>query len=185
MDGHTIYHPTVAAMYGFLLGHRHGTIRTIHRCFLSQTTEGRYARCLSSFYYWLENNTPGFDVIPQGYTRRGQTRRTALYSRIDVNTMKSFLESTPGGSKSQYLQYFYAVVWDACIRQEYLSAEFRIGVLAFILTKHRRVIYGCMKLVVLLIRARKRAMHRLYSPGGKGYEICQQRYHDNVSKYMK
>lgn len=202
MDGIHNYHPTVVAMYSQLEldisrveshNFRRGAAAMVDRfpdyhpmvpamfppletpiyTEYSQRTLLGHMKRLSRFYYWLEDNT------------NEQTRHTTLYSRVGIHTIKAFLRSVEPRGQAKHdtmREYFSSIVWDTRVRQQALPLDFHVEVKSFIrrcpkVAKFRKIWHGAIRLVVLFARAKKRANHRIYCPGGKGYERCRKEYY--------
>jgi len=154
---------------------------------LSAHTLRGYEGTIDRFCNWLRDHRPAQYNTMTRVGERGS--RVVIYSMMDAATMKAFLADYSIPTMKHFCN---TITWDACQRRESISDDLVQEIAKFInerkrwrvrLAKHR--FYGMLMLAVLLVRARKRATERLYRPGGKGYEICKQRYYEHESKVLK
>ena len=153
---------------------------------ITNKSHRRYTNVLSRFCNWLAQQPSHRHM-----TRHNNNGEIVLiYNRVDAAIVDAYLHRRLGRPPSMDTarSFYVAIRWGSRQAGESLSigcydiiSNCCISLQSRLVIIRKKVCFGFLRLAVLLVRARKRANHRLYSPGGAGYERCREEFYSYAS----
>jgi len=153
---------------------------------ITNATHRKYTNTISRFCNWLAQQPSLRHTIR--HDNNGDI--VLIYNKLDAVTVKTYLgvhlrrRLRRYPVKSTVMNFHIAIQWGSRRANESLPRSYYDGIRycrmkPFII--HKQICFGYLQLAVLLVRARKRANHRLYVPGGVGYERCREEFYNHAS----